>query len=59
VATGVEELDEEKLQTLIEIKYKNVMDGVTALGSVDIARRIFLKFQENLYLPHATYQVTA
>jgi type I restriction enzyme R subunit len=55
VATGVEELDEEKLQTLIEIKYKNVMDGVSALGGVDIAKKIFLKFQENLYLPHASY----
>jgi type I restriction enzyme R subunit len=55
VATGVEELDEEKLQTLIEIKYKNVMDGVSALGGVDVAKKIFLKFQENLYLPHATY----
>jgi type I restriction enzyme R subunit len=55
VATGVEELDEDKLQTLIKIKYRNVMDGVTALGSADIAKRIFLKFQENLYLPHSSY----
>jgi type I restriction enzyme R subunit len=55
VATGVDELDEEKLQTLVEIKYKNVMDGVSALGGVEIAKKIFFKFQESLYLPHASY----
>jgi type I restriction enzyme R subunit len=55
VTSGLDELDENKLQTLLEIKYKNVMDGVTALGSVDIAQKIFLKFQENLYLSHASY----
>jgi type I restriction enzyme R subunit len=55
VTSGVDELEESKLQTLLEIKYKNVMDGVNTLGSVDIAQKIFLKFQENLYLPHALY----
>ncbi len=51
-------LDEAKLQTLLEIKYKSIKDEVGSLGGVDVARNIFFEFQENLYLPHAPY-VTA
>jgi len=54
-ASGVDELDESKLQTLLEIKYKSIKDGVDNLGSVEIARNIFFTFQENLYLAHSDY----
>ena len=55
VVAGVDELDDSKLETLLAIKYKTATDGVAILGSVDIARKIFLTFQKHLYKPHATY----
>jgi len=55
VMAGVDELDDSKLETLLAIKYKTATDGVAILGSVDIARKIFLTFQKHLYKPHATY----
>ena len=55
VVAGVDELDDSKLETLLSIKYKTATDGVAILGSVDIARNIFLTFQKHLYKPHSTY----
>jgi len=55
VVAGVDELDDSKLETLLAIKYKTATDGVAILGSVDIARNIFLTFQKHLYKPHGTY----
>jgi type I restriction enzyme R subunit len=55
VVAGVDELDDSKLETLLAIKYKTATDGVAILGSVDIARSIFLTFQKHLYKPHKTY----
>jgi type I restriction enzyme R subunit len=57
VVAGVDELDDSKLETLLAIKYKTATDGVTILGSVDIARNIFLTFQKHLYKPHKTYAI--
>ena len=57
VVAGVDELDDSKLETLLAIKYKTATEGVTILGSVDIARKIFLTFQKHLYKPHSTYAV--
>lgn len=57
VVAGVDELDDSKLETLLSIKYKTATDGVAILGSVDIARNIFLTFQMHLYKPHKTYAV--
>lgn len=57
VEAGVDELDDSKLETLLSIKYKTATDGVAILGSVDIARNIFLTFQKHLYKPHKTYAV--
>jgi type I restriction enzyme R subunit len=57
VMAGVDELDDSKLETLLAIKYKTATDGVATLGSVDIARNIFLTFQKHLYKPHSTYAV--
>ena len=58
VVAGVDELDDSKLETLLAIKYKTATEGVTILGSVDIARNIFLTFQKHLYKPHKTYAIT-
>jgi len=56
VARGVEELDEPRLELLLEAKYSNVIEGVKALGKVDVARRLFLGFQRNLYLDRSAYE---
>jgi len=57
VVAGVDELDDSKLETLLAIKYKTATDGVAILGSVDVARNIFLTFQKHLYKPHKTYAI--
>ena len=49
VATGVEELDDERLPDLIKLKYKALKDGIAALGGVDAARQVFIGFQQSLY----------
>jgi type I restriction enzyme, R subunit len=54
-ARGVDELEESRLERLLEAKYSNVVEGINVLGGVDIVRNIFLNFQSNLYLPHKTY----
>jgi type I restriction enzyme R subunit len=54
-ARGVDELEESRLERLLEAKYSNVVEGISVLGGVDIVRNIFLNFQTNLYLPHKTY----
>ena len=56
-ARGVDELEEARLERLLEAKYTNVIDGIRVLGGAEIARNLFLKFQSNLYLPRETYAV--
>jgi type I restriction enzyme, R subunit len=46
---GVEELDEEKLPVLLNLKYHAIANAEQSLGSVDSIRSIFFDFQENLY----------
>ena len=46
---GVEELDEEKLPILLNLKYHAIADAVGVLGEVDDIRSIFFNFQRNLY----------
>lgn len=46
---GVEELDEEKLPVLLNLKYHAIADAVSALGEVDAIRSIFFDFQKDLY----------
>jgi len=58
VVAGVDELDDSKLETLLAIKYKTATDGVAILGSVDVARNIFLTFQKHLYKSHKTYALS-
>ena len=46
---GVEELDEEKLPILLNLKYHAIANAEQTLGSVNNIRTIFFAFQENLY----------
>jgi len=46
---GVEELDEEKLPVLLNLKYHAIANAEQSLGSVDNIRSIFFAFQKNLY----------
>ena len=57
VESGVGELEETKLETLLEIKYADVFQGVKAVGNGEVSkvRNLFLTFQKNLYLPHDAY----
>lgn len=47
---GVEELDEEKLPQLLNIKYNSILDAEKVLGSVESIRSNFFNFQRFLYL---------
>lgn len=46
---GVEELDEEKLPVLLNMKYHAIANAEQTLGSVDRIRAVFFGMQENLY----------
>jgi len=46
---GVEELDEEKLPVLLNLKYHAIANAVGMLGNVDAIRSIFFGFQKELY----------
>ncbi len=49
VLEGVEELDQEKLPHLLELKYQAVSDAAQQLGGVARIREAFLGFQRHLY----------
>ena len=61
IESGVGELEEGKLETLLEIKYSDVFNAVKVLGNGEVSkvRNIFLTFQKNLYLPHDAYSAIA
>lgn len=46
---GVEELDEEKLPVLLNLKYHAIANAEQLLGNVDTIRNIFFAFQKSLY----------
>lgn len=46
---GVEELDEEKLPILLNLKYQAIANAVSTLGEVDVIRSTFFNFQKDLY----------
>jgi type I restriction enzyme R subunit len=46
---GVEELDEEKLPVLLNLKYHAIANAVNALGEVDSIRSVFFDFQRRLF----------
>ncbi|MDO9096517.1 MAG: DEAD/DEAH box helicase family protein, partial [Candidatus Methanoperedens sp.] len=49
VETGIEELDEEKLPALLEIKYSALNDATELLGGVVRIRATFIDFQQHLF----------
>jgi type I restriction enzyme, R subunit len=49
VKQGVQELDQEKLTSLLVLKYQSVPDAVDKLGDIPVIRDTFLGFQEYLY----------
>lgn len=49
IETGVEELDQEKLPGLLELKYHAVSDAAEKLGGVQRIRELFIEFQKHLY----------
>jgi type I restriction enzyme R subunit len=49
VNQGVEELDQEKLGHLLELKYHTVSDAAEQLGGVPVIRETFVDFQQYLY----------
>jgi len=54
IDNGVEELDEEKLPLLLNLKYHAIADAVDSLGDVDKIRTVFFNFQKNLYAKEKT-----
>lgn len=49
VTQGVEELDQEKLASLLQLKYHSVPDAVDELGDVPVIKDTFVGFQKFLY----------
>jgi type I restriction enzyme R subunit len=49
IASGVEELDTDKLPMLLQLKYQALQDGMAALGGADAARETFIDLQRHLY----------
>ena len=56
VNLGVQELDHDKLGTLLELKYDGVNDAVKVLGPPDQIRQTFVGFQRYLYSVPASTQ---
>jgi type I restriction enzyme R subunit len=49
IEVGVDELDEEKLPELLNLKYHSVTDAVKRLGDVKNIRLMYFDFQKTLY----------
>jgi type I restriction enzyme R subunit len=49
IDSGVEELDQEQLPNLLELKYQAVTDAAEKLGGVPKIRELFINFQKFLY----------
>lgn len=49
IEAGVEELDQEKLPSLLELKYQSIADAVDKLGGVGKIQNTFIAFQKFLY----------
>jgi len=49
IRQGEGELDDEKLPSLIELKYHAIADAVAELGEVPTIREMFIGFQKHLY----------
>lgn len=51
IETGVEELSQDKLPGLLELKYHTISDATKVLGGIAKTRELFVGFQEHLYAP--------
>jgi type I restriction enzyme R subunit len=49
VEKGVQELDDTRLKSLLELKYNSIYDAKEALGDVKSIREMFIGFQRYLY----------
>ncbi|HVE20719.1 MAG TPA: DEAD/DEAH box helicase family protein [Acidocella sp.] len=49
VAQGVEELDQDKLARLLELRYQTLADATAELGAAPVIRSAFVGFQEFLF----------
>ena len=49
IENGVEELDQQKLPSLLELKYHSITDAVQYLGGVENIQNTFITFQKYLY----------
>ncbi len=49
IETGVGELAQEKLPSLLELKYHSITDAAEALGGVESIKNTFIEFQKYLY----------
>ena len=49
IETGVSELDQDKLPSLLELKYHSITDAAEALGGVESIKNTFIDFQKYLY----------
>jgi len=49
IETGVEELDQQKLPILLELKYHSITDVVKYLGGVDKIQNTFVSFQKFIF----------
>ena len=50
VKQGVEELSQEKLKDLLELRYQSIHDATQVLGKPNEIRQLFVDFQQYLYL---------
>ena len=49
VSQGVEELDQEKLGPLLQLKYHSIADALEDLGPAEEVGQVFAGFQQYLY----------
>lgn len=49
IESGVDQLDQEKLPSLLTLKYHAIQDATEHLGGVEMIRATFLSFQKHLY----------
>lgn len=50
IETGVEELEQEKLPSLLELKYHSISDAALRLGEATRIKNLFMDFQRYLYI---------
>jgi type I restriction enzyme R subunit len=55
VKQGVDELNDEKLSPLLQLKYRALSDAFAELGRPDQVRGVFVSFQRHLYAARAHY----